>query len=286
MSEATSVIHDIGYQRYHGARLGRRQILSALYLHSLRTAFGLGRSAKAKIFPWLIIGIVGTVAVVLAAVRAQTGSPAITYPEFPDQLSVLIIFFCAIVGPELVSRDLHSGVLPLYFARPLRRDDYAMAKLAALISATFLMIAGPLTLMFVAAAFGVDDLTAVWHELGDFLPALAYTAVYAVVFSALALLVCSLIRRRAVAAAATVAVFLLTTPVAGVLYALPSQTATQLAGLASPLTLVGGIGVWLFESDAISEVGRFGPVYGIVTLALVAACVLLLLARYRKVAAS
>ena len=57
MSE-TGVIHDIGYQRYRGPRLGRGYAARSLYLHSLRTAFGLGRSAKAKVFPWLIVGIV------------------------------------------------------------------------------------------------------------------------------------------------------------------------------------------------------------------------------------
>ena len=280
------VIHDIGYQRYDGARLGRRHVVGSLYLHGLRTAFGLGRTAKAKIFPWLIVSIVSMVALVLVAVRAQTGEAVLTYSEFPQMLTLLVIFFCAVVGPELVSRDLHSGVLPLYFARPLRRSDYATAKLAALISATFLLLAGPLTAIFVGAAFSVDDMSAVWDEFGDYLPALIYAAIHAVVFSAVALLVCSFVRRRAVAAAATVAVFLLTTPVVGVLSVLPSQTAVELAGLASPTTIVGGVGDWLFEPGGTSGVGPYGPLYGVVTLALVASCVALLLARYRKVAAA
>lgn len=279
------VIHDIGYQRYDGPRLGRRHIVGALYLHGLRTAFGLGRSAKSKIFPWLIVGVVGVVAAVLTAIRAQTGQAALSYTEFPEVLTSLIIFFCAVVAPELASRDLHSGVLPLYFARPLRRGDYALAKLAALISATFLLLAGPLTLMFAGAAFTVDGFGAVWTEFGDYLPALGYAAVHAVVFSALALLVASLVRRRAVAAGAIVGAFLLTTPVVGVLTLLPSATASQLAGLASPVTVVGGVGDWLFESGGEFSVGRFGPLYGAVALGLVAVCVLLLLARYRKVAA-
>ena len=283
MSEAAGIIHDIGYQRYDGPRLGRRYVVTSLYVHGLRTSFGLGRSAKAKIFPWLIVGIVAVVAAVLAAIRAQTGQTLVSYAQFPQVLTLLIIFFCAVVGPELVSRDLHSGVLPLYFARPLHRGDYAMAKLAALISATFLMLAAPLTLMFAAAAFTVDDLAGVWTELGDYLPALAYTAVHAVVFSTVALLVCAFVRRRAVAAGATVAVFLLTTPVVGVLSVLPSATAVQLAGLASPTTLVGGIGDWLFEPGGDLGVGPYGPLYGVVALGLVTACVLLRLARYRRV---
>ena len=39
----TSVIHDIGYQRYDGPRLGRRHVFGALYIHGLRAAFGFGR---------------------------------------------------------------------------------------------------------------------------------------------------------------------------------------------------------------------------------------------------
>ena len=47
MSAETGVIHDIGYRRYTGPRLGRAQIARALYWHSLRSAFGIGRGDKA-----------------------------------------------------------------------------------------------------------------------------------------------------------------------------------------------------------------------------------------------
>ncbi|MEV4757401.1 ABC transporter permease [Micromonospora sp. NPDC049559] len=282
------VIHDIGYQRYTGARLGRRHIVAGLYAHGLRTAFGLGRSAKAKIFPWAIVGLVTVIAAVLTAVRAQTGQALLTYAGFLEQVVLLIIFFCAIVAPELVSRDLHNNVLPLYFARPLGRADYALAKFAALVSAAFLLLAGPLTVMFAGAAFSAPNLRGVGTELGDYLPALAYAAIHALVFSAVALPVASLVRRRAIAAGAVVAAFLLTTPVVGVLTVLPSEDATRLAGLASPITLVGGVGDWLFEADGRGgiAIGGFGPLYGAVALALVVAGVALLLARYRKVATS
>jgi ABC-2 type transport system permease protein len=45
------VIHDIGYRHYEGPRLGRAAIARALGWHSLRSAFGVGRGAKAKIIP-------------------------------------------------------------------------------------------------------------------------------------------------------------------------------------------------------------------------------------------
>lgn len=286
------VIHDIGYRRYTGPRLGRRHIVAALYAHALRTAFGFGRSAKAKIFPWLIVGIVTVVAAVAIAVRAQFGQVVFTYAQFASQMSWLVIFFVAVVAPELVSRDLRSGVLPLYFSRPLARSDYALAKLAALATAVWLLLGGPQVLMFVGAAFSTGNgLRGAWDEFTDLVPGVLYAGIWALVFAAVALLVASLSGKRAIAAGAVVAVFLMTTPIVGVLSVLPSQTANQLAGLASPSSLVGGVGAWLFRGvlsandRELLSIGSFGPVYGVAAVVLVAGCVALLLARYRKVAA-
>ncbi len=295
--DVKGVIHDIGYQRYDGPRLGRGYAVRSLYSHGLRTAFGLGRSAKAKIFPWLVVGLIFLVATVLTAVRAQTTEMALAYWQFPYAMVLLVILFCAVVGPELVSRDLRGGVLPLYFSRPLTRSDYALAKLGALVSAVFLMLAGPQLLMFVGGAFSVSGASAVWHETLDFGKGLATSAVFALLFGALALLVASLAGRRAVAAAMIVALFLITTPVYGVLMGIAYSSddfegggsltgaalrLSQLAGLVSPMTLADGVAQWWFASDPI--VGPYGIVYGLVVLGLVAVSVLLLLLRYRKVA--
>jgi ABC-2 type transport system permease protein len=280
---SSGVIHDIGYQRYTGPRLGRGYAIRSLYLHSLRTAFGLGRSAKAKIFPWATAGIVAIVATVLTAVRAQAGQPVMSYADFPSAVFLLTTLFCAATAPELVSRDLRGGVLPLYFSRPLRRTDYALAKLAALVSAVWLMLAGPLLLMFTGGVFSVHGPKAVWNEFGDFLPGLAQAAFYALVYASLSLLVASLAGRRAVAAAMVVAVFVVTTPIVAVISALGGPAAQQLAFLASPTTIVQAVGVWLFDVTGL-YVGRYGPVYGVATVVLVAGCVLLLLTRYRRVA--
>jgi len=295
MSETTAgVIHDIGYQRYTGPRLGRAYAVRSLYTHGLRTAFGFGRSAAAKAFPWAVFGLVMVIATILAAVRAQTGQNPTTYWEFPLNIVVLIVLFCAVVGPELVSRDLRGGVLPLYFSRPITRSDYALAKYAALASSVFILLVSPMLLMFVGGAFGMDGLSGVWSEFVEFTKGVAMAASYGVVFAALSLLVASLAGRRAVAAALVVAVFLISTPVYGVLMGLAYNNSedgqltgaalrlSQLAGLVSPETLVAGIGDWWYNGR--SPLGDYGPVYGGVALALTAVCVLLLLVRYRKVA--
>ncbi|MGK5742736.1 ABC transporter permease [Micromonospora sp. URMC 103] len=294
MPEPTGVIHDIGYQRYTGPRLGRRHVFGALYLHGLRTAFGLGRSAKAKIFPWLVVAIVTVVAAGVTAVRSQLGEVVMTYAQFADNMSWLVIFFVAVVAPELVSRDLRSGVLPLYFSRPLPRSDYPLAKLLALVTALWLLLGGPQLVMFLGAAFTTDDgMTGVWNELLDLLPGLLYAGLWAVVFASVGLLVASLSGKRAFAAGGIVAVFLMTTPIVGTLSIMPSRAVNELAGLASPSTLVQGVGVWSLGDLLVTEnggtahsmIGGFGPVYAIAAVLLVAVCVTLLLARYRKVAA-
>jgi ABC-2 type transport system permease protein len=283
MSRPAGVIHDIGYQRYQGARLAGGYPVRSLYTHSLRTAYGLGRTAKAKIFPWLVAGIVGLVAVVVTAVRAGIGESVVSYAGFPDAVVVLVVLFSAIAAPELVSRDLRSGVLPLYFSRPLSRSDYALAKLAALVSAIWLLLAGPQLLMFLGGVFSVDGWGAVWDEAGEFAGGLGHAAVHAVVVGAIALLISSLVGRRAVAAGAVVAAFLVTTPAVGVLSAIGGESARQLAGLFSPSTLMLGVRGWLFEGTDAPYPGDFGALYGGVALALVLACIGLLLLRYRRV---
>jgi ABC-2 type transport system permease protein len=286
-------IHDIGYQRYTGNRLGRRHVVGALYAHSLRTAFGLGRSAKAKIFPWFILAVVVAVAAGLVAIRAQLGQVILHYAQFADAMSWLVIFFVAVVAPELVSRDLGSGVLPLYFSRPLRIADYPLAKFAALATAVFMLLGAPQLLMFLGGAFTTDDgWSGVWTEITDLAPGLAYALLWAAVFSAIGLVAASVTGKRAFAAGGIVAIFLMTTPIVGVLSVMPSVTANQLAGLAAPSSLVQGTGLWLFRDALITGpddpggigIGDFGPVYGLVTAVLVLGCVAALLARYRKAA--
>jgi ABC-2 type transport system permease protein len=285
MSEA-GVIHDIGYQRYDGPRLGRPAVFGAIYQHGLRAAFGLGRTAKAKIFPWLVAGIVLLVAVINAAVKAQANVTLFDYFSFDDTMSWLVIFFVAIVAPELVSRDMRSGVLPLYFSRPLRAADYIGAKVAALITAVWLLLGVPQLIMFLGAAFTTKKgLSGVWDEVGRLLPGWGYSLLWAVLFASIGLLIASLTGKRAFAAGGIVATFLMTTPVVGVLNILPSETAHHLSGLVSPMTLLSGVQIWLRDGVDIGlDVGRFGPIYGIELVCLVTACLLLLLARYRKVA--
>lgn len=298
MSSPTGVIHDIGYQRYEGARLGRGYAVRSLYTHSLRTAFGLGRSAGAKAFPWGVFGLLMAIAAVLVAVQSQVGvvgERIVEYWQFPTQINLLVLLFCAIAAPELVSRDVRSGVLPLYFSRPMTRSDYPLAKWAALVSAVFLTLLGPLLLLFLGTAFSLSDMGDVWSEFTAFTQGLLIATLTAALYASIALFISSLAGRRAVAAALTVGFFILTTPVLGVIQGIAYAQSggaqltggalrlSQLGFLVSPFTIVQGIGDWLFGSGE-PFIGPFGPLYLGVTVAVIALCLLLTLVRYRKVA--
>ncbi len=115
------VIHDIGYRHYTGPRLGRPGIVRALVWHSLRSSVGIGRGAKAKIIPVIAFVAMCLPAVVNAVSVAEGGHRLVPYDTYIFQLRVLImIIFVAAQAPELVSRDLRSHVLPLYFSRPMQ----------------------------------------------------------------------------------------------------------------------------------------------------------------------
>jgi ABC-2 type transport system permease protein len=289
VSTSSGVIHDRGYQRYTGRRLGRGYAFRTLYSHSLRTAFGLGRGVKAKIFSWSIIGIIAAAGVVVTAIEARTGEAIATSPQFIDQMSVLTILFLAAVAPELTSRDQHTRVLALYFARPLRRTDYALARLAGLVTAVFLILAGPILLMFAGAALstktGADG---VWDATRDFAEGGAHALTVACVLGSISMLVASLVRRRAIAAAAVVAVFLVTTPAVGLSEELSgSQGTNELVSMSNPPTALSYLSTWLYSDTEwqFSSGDRVvhGPILLAYAVVLAAAAAALLVARYRKV---
>jgi ABC-2 type transport system permease protein len=283
--DATGVIHDIGYQRYEGPRLGRAYAARSLYLHGVRSAFGLGRSAWAKVLPIGLLSLASIASLVLVVVNTQLPTQVIDYVGVVSTFTFAATVFVAVVAPELVSVDLRSHLIQLYLSRPLRRSDYALAKLAALATATFLLFAVPLLVMFLGMAFSTESgIGGVFEEAGGLLVGLAAAAVHAVLLAALGLPIASLSGRRVFATGMIIAVFLLTAPISAALRAFGDGTAGQLAGLLDPTSLLNGVDQWLFGLDlGLVEIGSFGAVYGLVTVALIALGTAGAVWRYRKV---
>src|SRR5687768_18339240 len=105
LEAAAGTIYDIGYRNYEGARLGRGYAFRTLYVHSLRTAFGLGRGGRSLIEPWGLFAIMVLPAIVQAVVTAMSGGQGVlvSYHSYMEPVSLLLGLFCAAQAPELVS---------------------------------------------------------------------------------------------------------------------------------------------------------------------------------------
>ncbi|HEX6356248.1 hypothetical protein [Actinophytocola sp.] len=277
----TGVIHDIGYQRYEGPRLGRGYSMRALYVHTVRSAYGLGRSAWAKLLPFTVLGFASLASLILVVINTQLPTQVIDYVGIASTFTYAAIVFVAVVAPEIVSVDLRSNLIQLYLSRPLRRRDYALTKLAALATATFALFAVPMLIMFLGMAFNTDDgITGVFGELGGLVQGLVAGVIHAALLSALALPLASLSGRRVFASGMIIAVFLLTTPVSAALQAFGND----LGGLLDPSSLLNGVDQWLFGPGiGIVQIGEYGPVYAIVAAGLIALGTALSVLRYKKV---
>ena len=231
----------------------------ALIWHSLRAAFGIGRGAKAKIFPVLLFALMCLPAAVNAVGLAiRPGSqPLVTYDGYvPPLRTVAMLIFVALEAPNLVSSDLRNHTLPLYFARPIRRIDYPVAKLVAFVLACLAMIEIPLLLLYLGTVSQVHGAHQVWEQTLQLGPGLLYGAAWAVLLASIGLLLASATGKRVFAICAIGIPLFFTWILATVLAHVGQQAfgpaafgqpsaLTSLAGLISPFTLLGGVLRWL-----------------------------------------
>ncbi|MEL5957587.1 ABC transporter permease [Streptomyces sp. CLV115] len=288
----TSRIHNIGYRSYDGPRLGRGYARRSLYSQSLRGTFGLGRSAKSKVLPMLLFGVMCMVSAIIVAVAianpAATGLP-IKYTAFAIYLQAVIGLFLAAQAPQSVSRDLRFKSVPLYFSRPIERVDYVVAKLAAMASALLILTGTPLLILYVGALLGKFDFA---DQTKGFGQGLVSVALLSVLFSALGLVMAALTPRRGFGVAAVIAVLTITYGAVSTVQAIAWQTGSEGAvewlGLFSPITLIGGVQSAFLGADSAFPGGAApgtgaGVAYLIVVLALVAGSYAVLMRRYRRV---
>ena len=290
MSTVSGRVYDRGYRRYQGPRGGRRAAVRALWLGSLRRSLGLRRSWKQKVLPWLLLVTAALPAAVFVGVGYITRhTPAadlelITYRDYVG-VSTALLLFVAVTAPDLLCPERRQRVLPLIFSRPLTGPDYVLAKAGAVFTVVFAFGFLPQVLLFVgqmlvsdaALRYLADNAEVLWQ-----VPvAVAVLAAYLAMVSTA---VASLATRRIVAAASLLALFLVTSVVAGVL--------VGTSGEGSPLALLDLIEIPLYVRDlvflghigddtALGGVGGGGALSVACYLAVMGACTAILLLRYR-----
>lgn len=288
--EAPGTIYDIGYRAYDGPRLGRRGAITAIVGAGLRALFGFGRSGRSKILPWGAVALATLPAGVAVAIRVLAGDiiDLYSYQNYLWETGALMPIFVAAQAPELVVNDMRHRVLPLYFSRPISRLDYVAAKLGALTIALLALTLLPVLLLFSGRVLAAEDLvTGLGDEAGALPAIIGNGLLHAVVIGSIGLAICSVAGRRAYAAGAVLALFLIGGVVSGTFQSLGSGF-EALAPFANPLAILDGAREWLFGGSVagspVSDAGVPPFVYGVAAAALLGLSWLVLAVRYRGIA--
>lgn len=284
------VIHDLGYRGYDGPRLGAGYATRSLFVQSLRAAFGLGRSARSKVVPMLLLAAMCLPAVVIVVVAVLTGGSAlpVDYPRYLSGTSALTGIFLATQAPVALSRDLRFMTVPLYFSRPISRGDYVRAKVAAMVAALFVVTGLPVLILYVGALLAGMPFG---HNTQHAAYGLGAAVLYSVVYASIGLAIAAATPRRGFGVAAVIGVLTITGAVAGVVFGVlrtGSGLATaRWAGTISPSLLVDAVTGWLFHlrtaGPGLPPSTAAGFLFFVELLAVVAGCYLLLHRRYRKI---
>jgi ABC-2 type transport system permease protein len=252
---AAGAIYDIGYQHYDGKRLGRAGAVRALYLHGLRTLFGIGRGGRAKIPPIALILFIVAPAIIQVAIVGLAGNriQLFTHEGYFHTTVWIFGLFCAFQTPELVTGDQQYRILALYFSRALLRSDYVLARLGALFTALFVVGLLPHVILLVGIWLASDDVFAAMRASLPVIPRILAAAVgIALLLSAVSLMIAAVIRRRPFATAAILALFLLTSAfVLPLVMSRPDKM--RYLVLASPMDVGNGFTTWVFDTMHIDS---------------------------------
>ncbi|MFI6702225.1 ABC transporter permease subunit [Streptomyces sp. NPDC050509] len=287
----SSRIHNIGYRAYEGSRLGRAYARRSLYSQTLRGAYGLGRSAKSKVLPMILLAVMCLPAAIIVAVAVATDlkSLPMDYTRYAIFTQAVIGLYLAAQAPQSVSRDLRFKSIPLYFSRPIERGDYVLAKYGAMASALLILTGVPLLILYVGSLLASMDFV---EQTKGFGQGLVSVTVLSLLFGGLGLVVAALTPRRGFGVAGVIAMLTISYGAVSVLQAIASTTdqggAVQWIGLFSPITLIDGLQT-AFLGATSSFPGGAGPsagvgvVYLLAVLALISGAYAVLMSRYRKV---
>lgn len=284
------VIHDIGFRHYSGERFGRAWVRRSLFVETLRGIFGLGRPARAKVMPWVLISMLAVPPLIIALVVVLTGQTELpmSYTDYPANFWLIVAFFVGGAAPYCVSRDLRHGVMPLYLSRPMERSDYVVAKFAGLSLAVFGVLAIGETLLMVGALLAELP---VGDQITGWLGGLLTCALLSVLLSAIALAVAAFTPRRGLGVAVIITALVMLSGIVEMLISISQQkdldTLAEYLPIADPFGLVDGLAVGLLgvssSRDHLLPSGFVGTgAYLVAWVAAVGACLWLLVRRYRK----
>ena len=237
MSTSEGQVFDLGYLNYVGPREGRDRARKALFVNGIRTCFGLGRGAMAKVLPILFFLSVMAPAAVFSVMAGLFGDILVDLVDLPGHedyytfVSVILFIFAAIIAPELLCTDRRSGVINLYLVRPLTSTDYVLGRWAAFFLVSVLFIYSGQVLLLLGLTLGASEpleyLRENWLDIPKFLGA---GLAIAVITTTIPLAAASLTDRRAYATVAVIGLFLISTITVGALQGTTCESRTETSG--------------------------------------------------------
>ncbi len=211
------VIYDRGYRTYDGERTGPGGARKAVYKDGIRRVLGLGRKAREKVYPWVMISIAIGMAAIIIGVHwfigdlAQSLSEGVpTYGELFDLYSWIGLLFIAFAAPWLLIPDRTRGVLSVYFSRPLTVDGYLSSKVGAFATVVGGIYLVPQLVLHLGLGLISDDgfLTYMGANLDVLWKVPVITLSFVAMHGALAFLVSAIVNRPGVASAAFLGVLI------------------------------------------------------------------------------
>ena len=294
-------IYDLGYRHYDGPRRGRGWAMWSLFVESLRGVWGFGRPMTSKVAPFVLAGLYALPALfqlafasVIAQEMTDRNGPQpelLAYHSYFGMFYFLVFFFCVAQAPELVCRDQRYKVLPLYFTRSLGRAEYALARLASLAAALFVVLMVPCVALFIGdVLMQPDTFKAIGDELPKALPAIPENALVALGLSSICLTISSFSSRRAYSAIAIVAYVMLAEAIPAAIFAIGQQSDwswTDKLFLAMPISSLDGATNWFFGRALPMAFGGSLAAgdYALAALVSVVLFTTVLLFRYRRLPA-
>ena len=258
-TEPEGSVYDLGYRAYEGVRLGRAYAILSLYLTSLRGVFGLGRHTSSKILPFglAILALVpAVVQLAFVAVAETVDFEIISADDYYEFIQWPLALFVAAVAPELVGRDQRNRTLPLYFSRPLLRDDYILAKMAALSTALLMMALVPQAVMFAANAMAQSDPTDYLRDnWRDVFPILASGAMLSLFWSGVGIAIGSQTDRWPLSSGGIVAYFAVSWILGSLLVNSTDNELFRYSLLISGFHVVRAFTLWTFGVTPSLDVG-------------------------------
>jgi len=261
-----------GYRRYEGERVGVIGAMASVVRVTVHRCLGIHRPARTRVFPVLVIALAYVPTLVYVGVtvlgnrldreglpgRMMADAFVPSYAQNYAQIVLAIVVFSAFVAPEVLCPDQRNGMLEMYFASPLNRTTYLLAKSAAVGAMVSVVTLGPPVVLL--AGYSIEGFGP--NGIGEWFLTLARIVASAIVIASLltavSLAMSSLTSRRAAASAGFLAVVVGGSSLCGLL--VTQGGVTNRLNLVNLLTLPYELTYRIFDEPSPLTVNAESPI--------------------------